>query len=93
MIKKILGVVVAAVAIAVIVVAVMHRGKYSSAVFNEPEAEAVFDATAEDGSTAGTELRYAPETDGCDAAVCPVYGDAPDSVKSVDSLHKETGVK
>lgn len=51
MIKKVLGIVIALLAIAVIVVAVMHRGKYASLVFEEPEAEAVFEATAEDGDS------------------------------------------
>lgn len=50
MIKKLIGIVVAAAVIAVIVVVVLHRDKYTSLVFDEPEAEAVFEATAEEGA-------------------------------------------
>ncbi len=85
MIKKILGVVVALLAIAVIVVAVVHRGKYVSAVFDQPEAEAVFDATAEEGTAAGTEPRF-EGADTAAPAVRPVGGHAPDSVRIADSL-------
>lgn len=50
MIKKLIGIVIAAAVIAVIVVVVLHRDKYTSLVFDEPEAEAVFEATAEEGA-------------------------------------------
>lgn len=56
MIKKILGIVIAVLAIVVIVMAVMHRGKYASLVFEKPEAEAIFEATT-------AEERAIPATD------------------------------
>lgn len=93
MIKKILGIVFAATAVAVILAAVMHRGKYTSAVFDEPEAEAVFDATSEDGAAAGAGPLRVPDTNASDRPARAMPEDAPDSLRPADSLHGDAAAE